>query len=75
MQFNGLAKALDLRYKGPRRIAYERSYRKGDEIGYFQQGSTIILFATGNYAVCDEIETGTTIRMGQALMVDTTFKE
>lgn len=74
MKFTGIEEALDLRQRGPRRIFCNLSFRKGDEIGYFQQGSTIILFATGNYAICDDIETGTTIRMGQALLADTTFK-
>jgi phosphatidylserine decarboxylase len=74
MTFTGIEEALDLRYMGPRRISYNLSFRKGDEIGYFRQGSTIILFATGNYALCDDIETGNTIRMGQALLTDTTFK-
>lgn len=74
MKFTGIEKAFDLRYKGPRRIACDLSFRKGDEIGYFQQGSTIIVFATSNYALCDDIETGTTIRMGQALLADTAFK-
>jgi phosphatidylserine decarboxylase len=73
MKFTGIGEALGL-HMGARRIAYNLSFRKGDEIGYFQQGSTIILFATGNYALCDDIETGTTIRMGQALLADTTFK-
>jgi phosphatidylserine decarboxylase len=74
MKFTGLPEALDLRYTGPRRIAWDQSFRKRDEIGYFQQGSTIILFATGNYAPWDDIETGATIRMGWALLADTTFK-
>jgi phosphatidylserine decarboxylase len=73
MKFTGIEEALDLRYTGPRCISYNLSFRKGDEIGYFRQGSTIILFATGNYALCDGIETGSTIRMGQALLTDTAF--
>ena len=73
MKFTGIEEALDLRYMGPRHIPCNLSFRKGDEIGYFQQGSTIILFATGNYALCDDIETGSTIRMGQALLTDTAF--
>jgi len=74
MKFTGIEEALDLRYMGPRRISYNLSFRKGDEMGYFQQGSTIILFATGNYALCEDIEPGTTIRMGQALLADTAFR-
>jgi len=74
MKFAGIEEPLELRYKGPTRIAYKRSFSKGDEIGYFQLGSTIILFATGNYALCDDIETGVTVRMGRALLADTKFK-
>jgi phosphatidylserine decarboxylase len=73
MKFTGIETPLELRYKGPTRIACDLSFRKGDEMGYFQQGSTIILFATGNYALCDGIETGATVRMGQALLADTSF--
>jgi len=40
-------------------------------MGYFQQGSTIILFATADYALCEGITPGTAIRMGQALLTDT----
>src|SRR5262245_61215137 len=74
MKFTGIEEALDLRQRGPRRIACNLAFRKDVEMGHFQQGSTIILFATGNYALCDDIQTGATIRMGQALLADTTFK-
>jgi phosphatidylserine decarboxylase len=74
MKFTGVEVSLDLRYTGPTRVAYDRSFKKGEEIGYFQQGSTIILFATDNYALCDGIATGAIIRMGQALLADTAFK-
>ena len=74
MKFSGIREPLDLGYKGPTRIACDLSFRKGDEMGYFQQGSTIILFATANYALCRGIETGTAIRMGQPLLADTTFE-
>ena len=74
MKFTGMEEPLDLNYKGANRIACDLAFKKGDEIGYFQQGSTIILFATSNYALCDAISAGTTIRMGQALLADTTLK-
>lgn len=73
MQFAGIEGPLDLRYKGPNRIPCRLRFAKGEEMGYFQQGSTIVLFATANYALCEGITTGTTIRMGQALLADTTF--
>jgi len=36
--------ALNLRYRGPNRIQCRASFRKGDEMGYFRHGSTIIAF-------------------------------
>src|SRR5262249_33833489 len=74
MKFTDIEEPLELRYKGPTHIAFDPCFSKGDEMGYFQQGSTIILFATGNYALYDGIASGDTIRMGQALLKDTTFK-
>src|SRR5262249_37555149 len=68
MKFSGIEVPLDLRYTGPTQVAYDRSFKKGEEIGYFQQGSTIVLFATENYALCGGIETGGVVRMGQALL-------
>ena len=59
---------LDMHYKGPRKIACDASFGKGDELGYFQHGSTIILFATADYQFCDGIRTGERIQMGEALL-------
>ncbi|MGH8516593.1 MAG: archaetidylserine decarboxylase [Panacagrimonas sp.] len=73
MKFTGIEGPLDLQYKGPNRLACNQSFGKGEEMGYFQQGSTIVMFATANYALCDGITTGTPIRMGQALLADTAF--
>jgi len=59
---------LDMHYKGPQKIACDATFGKGDELGYFQHGSTIILFATADYQFCDGIRTGERIQMGQALL-------
>ena len=72
MKFHCLPEQLDLR-KGPNRIHCYARYLKGDEMGYFQHGSTIIVFATSNYVLAEGIAQGLTIRMGQALMTDTAF--
>ncbi|WP_133471364.1 archaetidylserine decarboxylase [Paraglaciecola marina] len=68
MKFNFLSETLSLKYKGPNILPCEASFSKGDEMGYFQHGSTIILFATANYEFCEGIEEGVAIKMGQALM-------
>jgi phosphatidylserine decarboxylase len=43
-------------------------FRKGDEMGWFEHGSTIIVFAPAGFALCEPLREGTTIRMGQPLM-------
>ncbi|MDU6238272.1 MAG: phosphatidylserine decarboxylase, partial [Bradyrhizobium sp.] len=41
--------------------------RKGDELGWFEHGSTIILLAPGDFTFCPEIAEGARIRAGQPL--------
>ena len=69
MKFKFLSKPLDIKYKGPNQINCNAKFKKGDEMGYFQHGSTIILFATGNYNLCEGIETGKRINMGEPLLI------
>jgi phosphatidylserine decarboxylase len=46
----------------------EAEFAKGEEMGWFEHGSTIIVFAPAGFALCTGIEPGQRIRMGQALM-------
>ena len=59
---------LNLRYRGPNQIPCHASYDKGDEMGWFEHGSTILLFTPPGFALCDDVMTGQRIRMGEALM-------
>ena len=68
MKFNFLPQVLDLKYQGPNNILCDAQFKKGDEMGYFQHGSTIILFATSNYEFCEDIEKSKQIQMGQPLL-------
>jgi phosphatidylserine decarboxylase len=52
----------------PNITACDAAFRKGEEIGWFQHGSTIVLFAPGDFKLCDQVREGATIRMGQPLM-------
>jgi phosphatidylserine decarboxylase len=63
-----LGGTLDMHYRGPQRLECYASYDKGDELGYFQHGSTIILFATRGHALCAGVQTGSRIYMGQPLL-------
>ena len=64
--------AVDLRlhlgYRGPQRIACDARVVKGEELGWFEHGSTIIVFAPSGFALCAGIQPGATLRMGQRLM-------
>ena len=64
-----LGEPLDLEYAGPRRIDCDRPCAKGDELGWFELGSTIIVFASQDFALCGGVSEGSPIRMGEPLMV------
>ncbi len=59
---------LHLKYKGPRAVACDARYAKGEEMGWFQHGSTIIVFAPRGFRLCPNVREGQVIRMGQPLL-------
>jgi phosphatidylserine decarboxylase len=59
---------LNLKHKGPNVIPCDAAYAKGDELGWFEHGSTIIVFAPAGFTLCPGIEEGSVVRMGQALL-------
>jgi phosphatidylserine decarboxylase len=59
---------LDLSYCGPNRFVCDAAYRKGDELGWFQHGSTIIVFAPDGFSLCETVREGARIKMGEPLM-------
>ncbi len=59
---------LHLRHQGPNVISCCARLSKGEEMGWFQHGSTIIVFAPKGLQLCGHIRPGDTIRMGQALL-------
>lgn len=61
---------LSLRYRGPNRIDCNAEYKKGDEIGYFEHGSTIIMFVPPRYRFCREFKEGEIVHMGEALFAE-----
>lgn len=68
MKFHCLQETLDIKYTGPNRLPCNANYRKGDEMGYFQHGSTVIVFAPQGYDICDGVEEGQRVFMGQQLL-------
>jgi phosphatidylserine decarboxylase len=59
---------LNLAYRGANVMRCAANYRKGDQMGWFEHGSTIVMLASASWSFADGIETGTVIRQGQALM-------
>jgi len=63
-----IAPLLSMEYRGPNLFACDARYAKGEEMGWFEHGSTIIVFAPPGFALCDGRAEGTRIRMGEALL-------
>lgn len=61
--------AHSLRVGGPRTIPAEAHVRKGEEMGYFEHGSTIVMLLPKGFRLADGINTDTRIRAGEALFV------
>jgi phosphatidylserine decarboxylase len=59
---------LHLRYRGPNTIPCDATLTKGEEMGWFEHGSTMIAFAPPGVALCPGLGHGSVIRMGQPLM-------
>jgi len=59
---------LHLRYPGPNLIRCDVPVRRGEEMGWFEHGSTIIVFAPAGFRLCQNVRDGDPIRMGQALL-------
>jgi phosphatidylserine decarboxylase len=57
-----------LRWPGPNEIPCDHRVKKGEELGWFEHGSTIIVFAPPGFTLAPGIEPGVRIKMGQALM-------
>ncbi len=68
MRFHAVNVLLNLRYRGANEIACDAQYVKGQEMGWFEHGSTILVFVPPGFEWVDGVDTGAKIRMGQALL-------
>jgi len=59
---------LNLKHRGPNVIPCDARFQKGQEMGWFEHGSTIIVLAPNGFSLCDHAREGSIIRMGQPLM-------
>ena len=68
LRLHALDVLLHLKYRGPNEMPCDAAVTKGEELGWFQHGSTIIVFAPRGFALAEGIAPGARLRMGQALM-------
>jgi phosphatidylserine decarboxylase len=59
---------LSLEHKGPNRFDCDARYSKGEEMGWFELGSTILVFAPPGYTLCPGVAPGVRLRMGEPLL-------
>jgi phosphatidylserine decarboxylase len=59
---------LNAQTRGPSIFPCETSVRKGDELGWFEHGSTIIVLAPDHFEFCDNVREGARILAGQPLL-------
>ena len=60
---------LHLRYRGPNEIDCKRRYARGEEMGWFQHGSTILVFVPPGFLMAEGVCEGQRIRMGEPLLM------
>ncbi len=68
MRLKFLDVLLHLRYRGPNLIPCDAALSRGEEMGWFEHGSTILVFAPRGASLGDGVREGGRLRMGQALM-------
>jgi len=59
---------LGLEHRGRNVFTCDAPFRKGQEMGWFEHGSTIIVFAPNGFALCDNVREGDIVRVGEPLM-------
>jgi phosphatidylserine decarboxylase len=68
MRLKFLDVLLHLRYRGPNVIVCDCTLHKGEEMGWFEHGSTIIMFAPPGAVLTEGMREGGRIQMGESLM-------
>ncbi len=68
MRLRAVDVALNAQYRGPHQLPCNAAYDKGQEMGWFEHGSTILVFTPPGFGLCDGVQDGHRIRMGEALL-------
>jgi phosphatidylserine decarboxylase len=68
IRLHALDVLLHLKRRGANEMPCNAPLIKGQEMGWFEHGSTIIVFAPPGFTFCEGVSAGARLRMGQALM-------
>jgi len=69
IRLNFLNLVLNAGTRGPTDFSCDVDVKKGEELGWFEHGSTIIMLAPESYKFCDRVGEGNRIRAGEALFL------
>ena len=67
IRIHGIDTVFHSRYKGAETFACDLSFEKGQELGWFEHGSTILVFVPKGFSFAADIEEGTHLQVGKAI--------
>ena len=67
IRINGIDTVFHSRYKGAETFACNLNFDKGQELGWFEHGSTILVFVPKGFSFAKGIEEGTHLQVGKAI--------
>jgi phosphatidylserine decarboxylase len=68
VRLHALDVVYHLRHHGPEALDCDVAFNKGDEMGWFEHGSTIVMLAPAGTQLVSGLTVGDEVRMGQALL-------
>jgi phosphatidylserine decarboxylase len=68
LRLHCIDRTLNAQTLGPSVFPCDVEVHKGDELGWFEHGSTIIVLTPDRFEFCDNVREGTRIKAGQPLM-------
>jgi phosphatidylserine decarboxylase len=68
IRLNFLGERLHLDYRGPNVVRCHTSLGKGAQMGWFEHGSTILVFAPRGFSLHEGLREGARVRVGEPLL-------
>jgi phosphatidylserine decarboxylase len=67
IHLHALGRTLDLRHRGPNVLPCDANFQKGEELGYFHAGSTVVVLADARFRLATNVQTDHVLRVGEPL--------